>query len=71
MMIDNLITGLSALLNALTFTGLRYETLSARCWRSRNHWFFGSLKDLINTIFFWQDNHCKEIYELELRMGIQ
>ena len=40
------------------------ETISARSWRMRGKW--GKLPyRLINLLFFWQDNHCKEAYESE------
>lgn len=53
------------LINALLW-GWADEAFSARAWRSR-------LKKLrymrsvamINRIFFWQKNHCKEAYESE------
>lgn len=53
------------LLNAL-FGGWADETLSARAYRlsiERNRYW---PKRIINAIFFWQDNHCKEAYESEL-----
>lgn len=70
-MLSNMVTGLSVLLNALTFTGLRYETLSARCWRSRDNSVFSAVGSAIDALFFWQDNHCQSIYNLEVEMGIQ
>jgi hypothetical protein len=44
--------------------GFADETLSARAWRLRNE---SSVPyKLINALFFWQDNHCKEAYESEM-----
>lgn len=53
------------LLNTL-FGGWADESLSSRSWRlyiERNR---PIPKMIINTIFFWQENHCKEAYESEL-----
>ena len=46
--------------------GYADETLSSRAWRlyvERNR---PIPKMIINAIFWWQDNHCKEAYESEL-----
>ena len=43
------------------------ETLSCRAWRKRNDghgWRF--LRCLIDCIFFWQEDHCKQAYRSEL-----
>ena len=37
------------------------ETLSARCYREKRH-----LRYVIDTLFFWQKNHCKMAYESEI-----
>jgi hypothetical protein len=45
--------------------GFADETLSARAWRLREE---SALPyKLINALFFWQENHCKEAYESEHR----
>ena len=40
------------------------EMLSARAWRLRAYhpWLFKT----IDTLFFWDDNHCLECYLIEL-----
>lgn len=46
--------------------GYADETLSARAWR---HHLDGSRtwpRWIIDHLFFWQSNHCKEAYESEL-----
>ena len=51
--------------NAL-FWGYADETLSSRAHR---HYVDGSRKwtrNLINALFFWQEDHCREAYESEL-----
>lgn len=53
------------LLNAMC-GGWADESLSSRSWRlyiERNR---PIPKTIINAIFFWQENHCKEAYESEL-----
>lgn len=43
------------------------ETCSSAAWRMEQEdkffWFF---RPIIDCIFFWDDNHCKESYENEL-----
>ncbi len=43
------------------------ETFSARCWRCRHFKKYERLVWLINLIFFWQVNHCRESYESEIK----
>ena len=54
---------LDQLLNALLF-GYADETLSSRAYRAdRDSKVFGRLfRPLIDTLFFWQDNHCHRAY---------
>lgn len=61
-----ILLGIDQLLNTLT-GGWSDETLSSRCYRKRNEKFFGFLRVIINGIFFWQENHCKMAYEVELK----
>lgn len=56
---------LDQLINTLIW-GMADETLSARAHR---HALKGDRKwpeKLINALFFWQSNHCKEAYESEI-----
>ena len=39
--------------------GLPDETLSARAWRLRND---SHAYKIINTLFFWQSNHCLDAF---------
>jgi len=53
------------LFNAM-FGGWADETLSARCWRKRNDgqgW--EAAYRLIDLLFFWQHQHCRQSYESE------
>ena len=56
------------LLNAL-LCGWPNETLSSRCWRwdrdGKRHW----PRRMVDALFFWEKEHCRESYESEqLRM---
>ena len=56
------------LLNAV-LCGWPDETLSSRCWRwdrdEVRHW----PRRLVDALFFWEKEHCRESYESEqLRM---
>lgn len=43
--------------------GYADETMSARAWRLRNN---SNAYKVINVMFFWQDNHCKQSYLSEV-----
>ena len=47
--------------------GDAWETLSARAWRMKvkrqPYWFW--LADVIDALFFWQQDHCRVQYERE------
>lgn len=58
------LVAIDQLLNTL-IGGMADETLSARAYRRYlrgKPW----CARIINIIFFWQENHCKEAYESEL-----
>lgn len=40
------------------------ETLSAKAWRIRDKW--PRMNLIINAIFFWEPDHCRLAYEIEL-----
>ena len=42
------------------------ETFSARCWRNRRIRKYEICVKVIDSIFFWQDKHCKKSYESEI-----
>ena len=42
------------------------ESMSARAFRAkRDGRLLGVLADVINLVFFWQENHCRSAYESE------
>ena len=53
------------LINTL-FGGWADETISSVAWRKRHEgkgW--ATLRRVIDTLFFWQTNHCQTAYESE------
>lgn len=46
--------------------GYADETISARCWRLRAEPPYKALRVVIDVIFFFQKEHCKQAYESEL-----
>ncbi len=55
---------LDQLLSAVT-GGWADETFSARCWRRRANPRWQRAVRIVNALFFWQINHCKEAYDSE------
>jgi len=53
-------SALSQLVNAIC-GGYPCETISGRAYRTDN-----KLKPVINGIFFWQDNHCRQSHQSDL-----
>ena len=50
------------------FGGWADETISSAAWRKRHEgrgWAF--LRALIDTLFFWQQDHCRTAFESELK----
>lgn len=61
----NLLIGVDQLFNCV-FNGYADESLSSRAYRSHRdnmvHWPYC----LLNFLFFWQDDHCKQSYQSEV-----
>ena len=53
--------------NWLFLNGNHDQTVSARCYINRNKSPWKYLYITINTLVFWQDNHCFIWYELLLK----
>lgn len=43
------------------------ETLSSRCWRWELNGKRSWPRKLVDRLFFWDKNHCRESYESELK----
>ena len=64
--IYQIIIALDQLANALAF-GWADETFSARCWRQRHkNRFWGFMRCLVDSVFFFEKNHCKQAFCNEL-----
>lgn len=53
---------LDQMANVVLWNGMPDETISARAWREQDK----KLISVINTLFFWQTNHCKECFDWEM-----
>lgn len=53
------------LANAAIPGGWADETLSSRCWRHRQQRGWGAARVIVDALFFWQHQHCKQAYESE------
>lgn len=64
--VKNVLIWLDQGVNVILFLGYPDETLSARAYR---HYLDGTtpyLKTIIDTLFWFDKNHCKESYESEV-----
>lgn len=44
------------------------ESISGRCWRLRNHWFWGNFRKLIDFLFRpFEKYHCEKAYYADVR----
>jgi hypothetical protein len=51
-------------INVLICNGDPRETMSSVAWRmERMGHFWGFMRPVIDTLFFFQDNHCQRAYE--------
>ena len=64
----NFLIGLDQTVNTLVKLSDGYgavdEMLSARAWRLREE--YPKLPLWIDRLFFWDDNHCQECYNIEM-----
>ena len=59
-----ILIGFDQLLNTL-FMGWPDETLSSRCWRWEQAGIRAWPRRVVDGLFFWQREHCKNNYESE------
>jgi len=63
----DLVSLLSRAANAVLFNGSTAQTLSSRSYiDGRDSRFWSGMGKLINTLFFWQDDHIKAAWEAEV-----
>lgn len=53
------------------FGGHHDMTLSARAWVDQDRRGWGLLYRTLNTIFFWQDDHCYESFLADLEFALE
>lgn len=51
--------------------GYADETMSSRCWRLRVRQPYKFLRPIIDSIFFWQKDHCEQSFKSELARKYQ
>lgn len=56
----------SQILNVGLFNGDPNESVSARVYRRKHR----RLVKLINTVFFWQDDHCRKAFEKDYNRNV-
>ena len=61
---DNIAIGFDQALNTI-IGGWPDETFSSRCWRRRGDAVWFKAMTIVDKMFFWQEQHCKESYESE------
>lgn len=54
------------LINTLIPGGWADETISARCWRLRNRRAWGVARLVVDSVLFFDKNHCEESYKSEV-----
>lgn len=68
--LTNIFSLVSVILNVVIFFGSPSESLSERCGRhyvEMTSPFYGIfMRMVIDGIFFWQKDHCRRMYELEI-----
>lgn len=69
--LKNVLVAADLLLNACC-AGSPYETLSGRAWRmhEKGQRYWSWTAKAIDTIFFWQPNHCQTKHLAEVAAGL-
>ena len=65
----NVLEWFSQGLNTVLLAGNPNMTVSARCWLSRERTGWALAYRVINRIFFWQADHCRQSYQDDLRFA--
>lgn len=70
--LKQVLIAIDQLLNAVICNGWADETMSSVAWRmeKEGRWFGKLMRPLIDTIFFFDDNHCQESFDSE-RLRLQ
>ncbi|WP_206064473.1 hypothetical protein [Neptunomonas sp. XY-337] len=62
----NIIIALNQLINAALLGGYPDEAISSRSYRLDRDRGVRWPKRIVNAIFFWQDDHCRNAYDSEM-----
>lgn len=54
------------LIGTIVLNCMADETMSAKCWRLRDRFPYKQLRVIIDVLFFFQKQHCREAYESEI-----
>ena len=65
----NVAQWLSQGLNTVVFAGNPNMTFSARCYVNRDEKVWATVHKLVNTLFFFQPEHCKQAYETDVKFA--
>ena len=57
-------------LNDKIFWGTKNESLSGRSYRLKHKLRWRIARNMINCLFIWQDDHCRNIHEGEVERGL-
>ena len=52
----------SQTLNVWLLMGHHDQTVSARCYVNRHNKWWNLCRNIVNTIFFWETDHCKKSF---------
>ena len=65
----NVAQWLSQGLNTVAFAGNPNMTFSARCYVNRDEKVWSTAHKLVNILFFFQPEHCKQAYETDVKFA--
>lgn len=57
--------------NWLFLNGNHDQTVSARCYVNRDKPYWKCLYIILNTLVFWQDNHCKSSFDRDVDFALE
>ena len=61
----NILIGLDQFVGTVIPGSYPDETISARCWRQRDRFVWGLLRQIVDILFFWDRDHCETSYASE------
>ena len=61
----------SQTINLWVLFGHHDMTVSARCYINRHKPVWGVAYRVVNKVFFWQDDHCKESFDADIKYAME